>query len=149
MSEIVKNTTQAPAETEATATGKNQDAPKPKEPPKPIPLEKFAKGTLKLAVPIISQDKPIHELKYDYTALSGWEYVEAMDADQTNRNAFAISKKQALCLFAAAAAKVTEGLDAYDIQRRIGIADAQRAAQVSTVFLSRAGRELGEIIYGE
>lgn len=139
MSEVNKETAQNPA-----AKGNASQ----KEEPKQIPLEVFAKGELELAIPISSQDKQITKLKYDFMALSGWEYVEAMDTDQKVRNVFMISKKQALCLFAAAAAKATEGLDAIDIRQRIGLVDAQRAAQVATLFLNRADREPGKNTYG-
>lgn len=152
MSEVNKEVVQTPdADTENKASAQNPAAKgnaKKKEEPKLIPLDVLGKGVLKLATPITSEDKPVSELKYDFYALSGWEYAEAMDTDQNNRNAFAVSKKQALRLFAAAAAKVTAGMDATDIYHQIGLADAQRAAQVATVFLSRAGRELGTITYG-
>ena len=109
----------------------------------------ISKGTLELATPIRARSKDITELHYDFGKLSGWEYVEAMDSDPTARNVFVVTKKQALCLFAAAAAKATADIDAKDIKERIGLADAQRAAQVATLFLTTSARGAGKNTYGE
>lgn len=115
----------------------------------PITLNMISKGTLELAAPIRGRSKDIAELRYDFTRLTGWEYAEAMDSDQNARNVFVVTKKQAICLFAAAAAKVTPDVDAKDIRERIGLADAQRAVQVATLFLTTSAREAGKNIYGE
>ena len=100
--------------------------------------------------------KTTEEVHYDFTKLSGWEYVEAMDSDTASRNVFQVSKKQALALFAAAAAKQApvddKGgrlYDAADIKQRISLFDAQRAVQVATVFLVRSAQEAGKNTYGE
>ena len=95
----------------------------------------ITKGTLKLSTPIRAKSQDVTELQYDFSKLTGWEYVEAMDADATARNVFKISNKQALCLFAAAAGKATPDVDATDIKERIGAVDALRAVQLATVFL--------------
>lgn len=122
----------------------------------PITLSMVSKGTLELAVPIRARSKDISVLHYDFTMLSGWEYVEAMDSDTTSRNVFYVSKKQALALFAAAAAKQAPTddkggrlFDAADIKQRISLYDAQRAVQVATVFLARSAQEAGKNTYGE
>ena len=117
--------------------------------PKLLTLNDISKGTLELAVPLRARSKDIKVLHYDFTKLTGWEYAEAMDSDPTTRNMFVVSKKQAICLFAAAVAKVTPDVDATDVKQRIGIADAQRAVQVATLFLTRAAREAGKNTYGE
>lgn len=126
----------------------NKNPDEQKEAPK-IKLEDVSKGTLELAEPIRAKSKDIRELHYDFGKLTGWEYAEAMDSDANARNVFVVTKKQAISLFAAAAAKLTDDMDAIDIKTRIGLADAQRAAQVATLFLSTAAREAGKNIYGE
>ena len=141
MDENMKNNN----EQRATETPAQQETKKPV----PLPLSLLSKGTLELATPIRSRSEDVKVLHYDFTKLTGWEYVEAMDSDPNNRNVFNISKKQAICLFAAAAAKVTEGLDATDIKERIGLADAMRAVQVATVFLVRSAQEAGKNTFGE
>jgi hypothetical protein len=100
----------------------------------------ITKGTLKLSTPIRAKSQDVTELQYDFSKLTGWEYVEAMDADVTARNVFKISNKQALCLFAAAAGKATPDVDATDIKERIGAVDALRAVQLATVFLITSTR---------
>ena len=109
----------------------------------------ISKGTLELATPIRARSKDVTALHYDFTRLTGWEYAEAMDSDPAARNVFVVTKKQAICLFAAAAAKVTPDVDAKDIKERIGLADAQRAVQVATLFLTTSAREAGRNTYGE
>lgn len=117
--------------------------------PAPITLNMISKGTLELATPIRARSKDVTALHYDFTKLTGWEYAEAMDSDPAARNVFVVTKKQAICLFAAAAAKVTPDVDAKDIKERIGLADAQRAVQVATLFLTTSAREAGRNTYGE
>lgn len=115
----------------------------------PITLDMLSKGSLELALPIRARSQDVTKLHYDFTRLTGWEYAEAMDSDQNARNVFIVTKKQALCLFAAAAAKATPDVDAQDIKERIGLADAQRAVQVATLFLTTSAREAGKNTYGE
>ena len=103
------------------------------------------KGKLTLETPIKSGEKEITELKYDFTALTGLEYTDAMDNDMNaNPNAIQnVTHKQALALFAKAAAKQTEGLDMQDIMTRIGATDALEAVQLAKIFFvgsTRAGR---------
>lgn len=99
-----------------------------------------SKGVFKLSVPIRSASQDVTELQYDFTKLTGWEFVEAMDADANARTVFKITQKQALCLFAAAAGKATSGIDAADVKERIGAVDALRAVQLATVFLVTSAR---------
>lgn len=117
--------------------------------PASVALDMISKGTLELALPIRARSKDITKLHYDFTKLTGWEYADAMDSDPSARNVFVVTKKQAICLFAAAAAKVTTDVDAKDIKERIGLADAQRAVQVATLFLTTSAREAGKNTYGE
>ena len=105
---------------------------------------KEGKGRLKLETPISMPDKTtIDELVYDFTALTGLEYTEAMDSDYNASQIFRITYRQGLALFAKAAAKQTPGLDMRDITERIGITDAVEGVQLATSFFSastRAGR---------
>lgn len=103
------------------------------------------KGRLALETPIQSGEKEITELIYDFTALTGMEYTDAMDSDMNaNSNAYhRITYRQALSLFGKAAAKQTEGLDMEDIVSRIGVTDAVEGVQLATLFFNastRAGR---------
>lgn len=103
-------------------------------------LEGTVRGTLKLKRPIRAQSEDLTELHYDFSKLTGWEYVEAMDEGGTTRNVFEVSQKQALCLFAAAAGKATNGVDAVDIRTRIGMEDTLRAVQIAMVFIVASAR---------
>lgn len=103
-------------------------------------LEGTVRGTLKLKKPIRAQSEDLTELYYDFSKLTGWEYVEAMDEGGTTRNVFEVSQKQALCLFAAAAGKATNGVDAVDIRTRIGMEDTLRAVQIAMVFIVASAR---------
>ena len=97
-------------------------------------IRKWGTGTMQLYTPIQDGQNRITELKWDFLALTGREYAEAMDMDPNARAAFSMTSKQALCLFAEAAAKATGGLDARDIRDRMGIMDAGKAIQLATVF---------------
>ena len=101
------------------------------------------KGRLKLETPIRSGSGEIDELAYDFTELTGLEYTEAMDSDISASQIFRITNRQALSLFAAAAAKQTPALDSRDILERIGMTDSVVASQLAILFFSastRAGR---------
>ena len=103
------------------------------------------KGRLALETPFISHDKEIKELVYDFTTLTGIEYTDAMDSDKNaNSGAYQrITYRQALALFAKAAAKQTEYVDMEDIISRIGGTDAVKGVQLATLFFTastRAGR---------
>ena len=104
---------------------------------------KQGKGRLTLETPILSRDEEVKELQYDFTRLTGLEYTEAMDSDPTAQQIYRITYKQALSLYAKAAAKETDGLDARDIMQRIGVTDAVEGVQLATIFFTgstRAGR---------
>ena len=101
------------------------------------------KGRLRLEKPIQSGDEEITELIYDFTEMTGVEYTDAMDSDQNAVGTYRITYRQALALFAKAAAKQTERLDMQDILSKIGVTDAVEATQLATLFFNastRAGR---------
>lgn len=104
-------------------------------------IRKMGRGKMVLETPILVADKPVNELHYDFTKLTGWEYADAMDSDPSGSNIFRISSKQGLLLFAAAAAKETKGIDATDIRERMGVSDAIKAVQVATIFFVASTRE--------
>lgn len=100
------------------------------------------KGKLRLETTFQSGGKTVEELKFDFTALTGVEYTDAMDSDP-NAGGFRLTNRQALALFAKAAAKQTEGPDAKDIMENIGVTDAVEGVQLATLFFNasaRAGR---------
>lgn len=106
----------------------------------------YEKGTMALVKPIHEGDTEIQELKWDFNALSGEEFCDALDRDVKGNNVFRLTNRQALLLFAAAAAKETEKLDAKDIMDRIGIQDAQKATQIATLFFNTSSRSGGDRI---
>ena len=101
------------------------------------------KGRMRLETPLMARDEEITELKYDFTVMKGFEYTDAMDSDPNANNAFFITRRQALALFAKAAAKQTEGLDMQDIVSGLGVTDSVEAVEIATLFFNasrRAGR---------
>ena len=101
------------------------------------------KGRMKLETPIRKGEKEYTELEYDFTVLKGFEYTDAMDSDANATNAFNITRRQALALFAKAAAKQTEGLDMQEIVAEMGVTDSVEAVEIATLFFNasrRAGR---------
>lgn len=101
------------------------------------------KGRLQLETPILAGDKEHTELRYDFNAITGLEYVDAMDTDPNAQQIYRITYRQGLALFARAAAKQTEDVDMRDIMDRIGGTDATVGVQLATSFFSastRAGR---------
>ncbi len=103
-------------------------------------IHKMAKGKMTLETPIRAGGVDVTELQYDFTRLTGREYADAMDKDSGMMNMFRMSNKQALYLFAAAAAKETSGIDATDISDRIGVQDSIKAVQLATVFFVASAR---------
>lgn len=101
---------------------------------------KLEKGEMKLLTPIRGGGKDIEALKYDFTKLTAWEYAEAMDSDAAAKDAFKMTKKQGIALFAAAVAKEMPELDARDVKERLGIKDGVQAVNLATVFFVSAQR---------
>ncbi|MGN0996554.1 MAG: hypothetical protein ACI4PG_06575 [Candidatus Ventricola sp.] len=116
----------------------NKDVQKNEGPAEESP---FRRGVLKLKTPIRAGGQDVTELCYDFTRLTGMEYVEAMDMDEDALNVMRVTYKQALCLFAQAAGKATPGIDATDIRSRMGVTDAAHAVRLATVFLVASQRE--------
>ena len=111
-----------------------------------LEVMKEGKGRLELETPITAGDKEFTELAYDFTKLSGLECIDALDSDRNigARQIEDISSRQGLELFARAAAKEAEELDATDIVTRIGGTDGVMAAQLGSIFFAasrRAGRK--------
>ena len=111
-----------------------------------LEVMKDGKGRLELETPIEAGDTQITELPYDFTAITGMEYTDAMDADRNanTQQRFGITYRQALSLFAVAAAKEVRELDMTDIVTRIGGTDAVEAVQLATLFFrasTQAGRK--------
>lgn len=101
------------------------------------------KGILNLETPIKEGKEEISQLPFDFTKITGLEYIAAMDSDTTNIQIYRITYRQALSLFATAAAKEVASLDNKDIIERIGVTDAIEAVQLATIFFTastRAGR---------
>ena len=136
MSEITKR-----PETEENATNpETKEAAAPAKRPAFNPIEAaetVSKGKFTLKTPIRDGENEYSELKYDFNALTAWELAKAIDTGTSGRNdAFNVSDAQALALFAAAAAKCTEGLDATDIRERMGAADGVAAIRVASIFFN-------------
>lgn len=99
-------------------------------------LRKTSSGTLQLIQPIRARGQDLTELQYNFPALTGWEYAEAMDADDKAKSIFRMTSKQALNVFAYAAGKATADVDSNDILERISVMDAQAAVQLSVLFFN-------------
>lgn len=97
-------------------------------------LRQFSQGRMELTNPIYDGDNTVTELKWDFLALSGAEYCDALDKDSKAVNTFRLTNTQALNLFAAAAAKSTGGIDAEDVRRGLNVRDAIKATQLATIF---------------
>ena len=128
------------AETEAENAEKKEAAKLAKLLDPEEQIRQFGRGRMELRVPIQDGENVCKVLNWDFLALTGAEYVDALDRDTRANNTFRISNLQALSLFAAAAAKATPGVDATDIRRGLGIMDAQKATQVATVFFTASSR---------
>lgn len=102
--------------------------------------EKVIRGRMKLVTPIRAGGKDLEELEYDFGKLTGWEYAEAMDMDANAGSVLKITRKQAFCLFAQAAGKATDGVDARDIRERLGMEDAKVGVELATLFLNTSAR---------
>ena len=72
-----------------------------------------------------------------------------MDADPKAVNLFRLSARQAMEMFARAATKETEGIDATDIRERMVAQDARKATQLATVFFAAANRAGNDRISNE
>lgn len=108
-------------------------------------LTELARGKMKLLFPLRANNVDYTELEYDYLAIGNGEYADAMDADRDpmSRNAFRVSVKQGLTLFAVAVDKAmfaTTGVDKTDVLERLSTPDTIRAAQLSSSFFANASR---------
>lgn len=101
---------------------------------------RLSRGRFRLEKPIRARSRDIEELKIDFSMLSGMEVVDALDRDAKGNNAFYITKKQALFLFAEAAAKATPDVDSTDILERISVADTLKAVQVAAAFFTASSQ---------
>lgn len=120
-----------------------EPAKQPENAEKPIsPLEaaeQVASGKIGLKVPITDGDRVYESLNYDFNKLTGWEIAQAMDEGSSmsksrSNDMGRVSRCQCLCLFAAAAAKCTDGLDATDIRERMSSQDVFPALNLADIF---------------
>ena len=101
------------------------------------------KGRLRLEKPIHVGENEIQELVYDFTELNGFEYTNAMDDAPASNQPLRITYRQGLALFATAAAKQTDNIDAREIIENIGMSDAVEGVELAISFFTastRAGR---------
>lgn len=141
MSEEMKNNA-----TEGTETEKKQEAPVEDKKAGMTAEELISKGRIALETPITARDKELTEICYDFTKVTGLEYLDAMDADPKNQNAFRISQKQAFFLFAKAAAKATGDVDEIDLRQRMGKGDVMNAVRIATAFFMLMSRSANKRI---
>lgn len=114
-----------------------------------VQLKKFSRGKIQLLAPIRARGKDIEVLHFDFFALTGKEYCEAMDIERGNMSIMGISAAQALALFAAAAGKVTPDVDAKDVRERISAQDAAMVSQLAAIFFNASNRAAGRRISNE
>lgn len=100
----------------------------------------LATGKIGLSTPIKNGDDELSELNYDFSKITGWDYADAMDSDNTNTNIFRITAKQALSLFATAVAKATPGLAALGVKEQISLGDGMNAVRIATAFFVASTR---------
>ena len=113
------------------------DAKSKFDPETPLKMaQNIGKGKMQLCSPIMDGERKYDELKFDFTALTGWEFARAMDtgAPRGGGSITNLTDAQAMALFAAAAAKCTDGLDATDIRERMGAMDAIGAINTASLF---------------
>lgn len=141
MSEEMKNNA-----TEGTESEKKQEAPVEDKKAGMTAEELISKGRIALETPITARDKELTEICYDFTKVTGLEYLDAMDADPKNHDTFHISQKQAFCLFTKAAAKATDDVDETDLRRRMGKGDVMNAVRIATTFFMLMSRSANKRI---
>lgn len=107
-------------------------------------IEKFPqiaiRGKIDLIEPILSQDKKVSVLHYDFSKLTSSELVAALDGDAQNRgNAGAISHQQAMNMFALACEKAERpisGIDSQDILERLSMRDVIAVTRAARAFFT-------------
>lgn len=99
------------------------------------------RGVIKLYEPLLSKNKPVEELHYDFGRLTGSDMIECLDVDPMVDTGRQISHKQSLYLFARACGKVEReisGLDQHDVMERIGARDMVACVRAARVFFAHA-----------
>ena len=103
--------------------------------------ERAVRGVIKLAEPIKSKSRDVHELHYDFSKLTGSDLVECLDKDPLCDTGKQISNKQAKHLCARACGKAergASGLDEYDILSRVSALDMVACVRAGRVFFAHA-----------
>lgn len=143
-----ENITEAPAIQEETNESTVEDVKKAREDALAKVEEivtQASTGTLVLSQPFKSDGIMISELHYDFKAVSGIEFADAMDSDYSRRSdSFRITGKQALSLFAVAVEKREEHCDKRDVLRGLSVEDSVAAIQAATLFF-RAASQAGNL----
>ena len=108
-------------------------------------VKQASTGTLKLSVPFKSDGIVITELHYNFKAVTGLEFADAMDSDFSRKSdSFRITGKQAIALFAVAVEKCEEHVDRQDVLRGLSAEDSVAAIQAATLFF-RAASQAGNL----
>lgn len=112
-------------------------------------LRELCRGKRELLVPFRAHGQDVKEMEYDFFSMTGMEMLDALDSDMVN-NVLAISNKQALAIFAAAAAKrapvieengfKTRLYDAKDVRERLSPADCVAAIRIAKLFYQASGQ---------
>ena len=103
--------------------------------------EMALRGTIELFEPLLSKDKQVTQLHYDFSKLNGNDLIECLDTDPMVDTGKQISHVQARALFARACGKVERGisgLDEHDIMQRVGARDMVACARAGRVFFAYA-----------
>ena len=101
---------------------------------------KDGRGVLELETPIEAGGETLESLSYDFTKLTGCDYIDAMDSDGSATQTYRITYRQSLALFGKAVSKEMEALDMRDILERIGMTDALEGIQLAMLFFNSATR---------
>jgi len=97
-------------------------------------IKEIAAGELILQNPLKSGSAEHERISYDFGKLTGWDYVTAMDSDNSNTNNSRITNKQALCLFAAAVNKAQPTISMFDVQERLSMGDGMNGVRLASTF---------------
>jgi hypothetical protein len=98
-------------------------------------------GKLKLAKPILSGGEEKTEIIYDFSKITGKQYLKAMDVGAPSRDMNNITNTQAFELFLAAAGKMNEGLDVIDLRERMAVDDVLQATRIGKLFFAFKANE--------
>ncbi len=126
----------------ATKENKKEDFENQKQAAQLAILEKlrnpdfYREGKITLAKPFVIGEREITELEFDFSKMTGLDYVNAMDVDRAAVGNNKASRKQIVSLFAASLK--TPGIDYKDLMNFLGPNDMMTVLQVGELYFMGA-----------